>query len=134
MHSTDFRALKVWQSSIDFTIKIYDVCRNFPKDEIFGMTSQIKRAVVSISSNIAEGCGRETLKDFIHFLFIARGSSYEVSSHIEICRRLDFISEKDYYELLRDVEAIGKMVNGLIKHYKERMRVLSSKKSNIPTS
>ena len=134
MHSTEFRALKVWQSAIDFTIKIYEVCRNFPKDEVFGLTSQIKRAVVSIPSNISEGCGRETLKDFIHFLFIARGSCYEVSSHIEVCRRLDFISETNYYDLLRDVDAIGKMLNGLIKHYKERMTAHSSKDSNNPTS
>ena len=75
-----FKELKVWQKSIQIVIKIYSITMNFPNDEIYGITSQIRRCAVSIPSNIAEGAGRGTKKDFSHFLNIAKGSTFELSS------------------------------------------------------
>lgn len=90
----DFKRLDVWRLSIEFNKMIYSACEKFPASEIYGLTSQIKRACISISSNIAEGCGRSTDKDFVLFLHHAMGSLKEVRCQIYLARELGFIEEE----------------------------------------
>ena len=87
------KELKVWQESMDLVVSVYQEVSSFPKDEMYGLTSQIKRAVVSIPSNIAEGAGRQSRAEFIRFLYIALGSASELETQIEIAFRLGFIGE-----------------------------------------
>ena len=86
-----FRELKVWQKAMELTDAVYDLVRQFPADERFALSDQLRRAVVSIPSNIAEGFGRDTHKDFAHFLSQARGSLYETDTQLEIAARRGFI-------------------------------------------
>jgi four helix bundle protein len=91
----DFRDLTVWQRSVDFVVEVYELSRRFPADERFGMTAQLRRAAVSISSNIAEGSGRSSLKERRHFYGTSRGSLKESESLLIVAQRLDFLSEAD---------------------------------------
>ena len=102
MKVRDFKELVVWQKSIDLTVEIYAIVKKFPKEEIYSLTDQIKRASVSISSNIAERAGRSSTKKFIHFLDIALGYATELETQIIISQKIGFledissISEKNY--------------------------------------
>ncbi|MBQ0115068.1 MAG: four helix bundle protein [Bacteroidales bacterium] len=87
----DYKHLEIWQRGINLTIQIYDLTKEFPSEERFGLTSQLRRAVSSIPINIAEGCGRDTLKDFAHFLQIALGSLFEVESELIIAQKLGYV-------------------------------------------
>ena len=87
-----FKELKVWQKAIELVTETYLKTQNFPKEEIYGLTSQIRRCAVSIPSNIAEGCGRKTNKDFSNFLGISLGSSFEFETQLIICKNLNFIN------------------------------------------
>lgn len=86
----NFKELIVWQKSIDFSIKIYEITNGFPKEEIYGLSSQIRRCVVSIPSNIAEGAGRNSKKEFSHFLSIALGSSFELETQLILAQRIGY--------------------------------------------
>lgn len=104
----------VWQKSIDLAVKIYTLTTKFPKDEIYGLSSQMKRSSVSISSNIAEGRLRNTRKEFIQFLRIAIGSAGELESQIEIVKRLSFVEKVDYNDIEKLIEEVIKMLNSMI--------------------
>lgn len=97
--------------------EVYLVSSQFPSEEKFGLTSQIRRAVVSIPSNIAEGCGRNYPKDSIQFFYIARGSIYEVETQLYLAFDLDFISETYLSVLFEKIETTRKLLNGFIKYY-----------------
>ena len=112
--------LNVWNDSIILVKEIYKVTVKFPKEEIYGLTSQIKRAVVSIPSNIAEGASRQTNKEFIQFLYIALGSTSEVETQLIIAKELCFIDDNGLNNLLIKIKSIKKMLNGLIKHLKDK--------------
>jgi four helix bundle protein len=107
---TDYKELIVWQKSIDFTVLLYKLLKKFPKDEVFGLVNQLKRASVSISSNIAEGSRRGGL-DSKRFLKMAFGSASEVGSQLCLAYRLDFLSEREYTEISMVLEEILKMLN-----------------------
>ena len=92
----DFKSLVVWQKSVSLVTEIYHLTENYPKNEIFGLTSQIRRASISIPSNISEGHSRRSSNDYIQFLKIARGSLAELETQILISKNLNFISEKQY--------------------------------------
>ena len=113
-HSKAFRDLKVWQRSMDLVEKIYKVSATFPKDERFGLISQIRRAAVSVPSNIGEGSRRKKRKAFLNHLDIALGSQAEVEVQLEISQRLQFLKIADYKQTQVAVEEIGRMLNGLI--------------------
>ncbi len=113
MRSSDFRKLTVWQKAMDLAEKIYIVTLSFPKNEEFGLVSQIRRAAVSVSSNIAEGAGRNSPKDFDKFLSIARGSLWEISSQIELCIRLKYLNREQTYEIMSLIEEVNKMIFSL---------------------
>ncbi len=110
-----YRDLIVWQKSVNMVTLVYKVVKTFPDDEKFGLTSQIKRSSVSISSNIAEGYGRNYTKDYARFLQIARGSLFEMQTQLQIALNLDFINRKDIEDILDLSVEIEKMLNTLIK-------------------
>ncbi|MBU2949632.1 four helix bundle protein [Tamlana agarivorans] len=105
--------LRVWQEAMDLVVAIYDVTKSFPKQENFGLSSQLQRAVVSIPSNIAEGAGRKGSKEFSRFLYIALGSLSEVETQIEIALRLQYLNNSE--EINKRVYFIRNMLSKLIK-------------------
>lgn len=110
--------LEVWKKSIVFVTEIYRATNSFPKEEIYGLTSQIRRAAVSIPSNIAEGSARQSDKEFIQFLYIALGSLVETETQLIISKEIGYLNDISY--LSQEVENIRKMLIGLIKHLKEK--------------
>lgn len=111
---TDTNKLLVWQKSHKLVLKIYEITKFFPKDEQFGLTSQIRRAAVSILSNIVEGKARGSKKDYRRFLLISRGSLEEVKYQLLLAKDLRYISYEVYMEILDITNEVGKMLNGLI--------------------
>ena len=109
-----YRDLRVWQHSMDLAEEIYRLTDRFPKHEQYGLTSQLRRAAVSVASNIAEGKGRQTDKDFVNFLYHARGSLLEVETQIQLARRLKYLTEKDEESFLERTKSIGQQLAGLI--------------------
>jgi four helix bundle protein len=109
-----YKDLIVWQRSIDFVEKIYKLTDNLPTKECFGLISQMRRAAVSIPSNIAEGYGRQSTGNYAQFLSIARGSLFELETQIEICIRLKYIHEEDSAKLTAESVEISKMLTSLI--------------------
>lgn len=110
-----FERLEVWQKAIEFADLVYELTKAFPGDERFGLTNQMRRAAVSISSNIAEGSSRFSKSDFARFLEIATGSLFEVVSQAFIGRRQGFLSEADFQRLYAAAEEQGRMLSGLRK-------------------
>ncbi len=111
----DFRQLKVWEKSHQLALSVYKSTKEFPKEELYGLTSQIRRASMSIPTNIAEGCGRNTDKEFARFLQIAMGSASETEYQLIPAHDLDFLP-KDAYEKLHDeVEEVKRMLASLLK-------------------
>ena len=109
--------LDVWLKCRDLVSKTYSISRQFPKEEMFGLTSQIRRAAVSIPSNIAEGCGRNHSKDTTQFLFIARGSLYELETQFYLAFDQKFIDEKELNDILERITNCKKLLNGFINYY-----------------
>jgi four helix bundle protein len=107
--------LEVWKRSLKFVTKIYKITAQFPADEKFGLVSQMRRAAVSIPSNIAEGAARNSRKEFINFLHIAQGSSAELETQILISSNLDFVTPDQADPLLQELEEISRMIIGLQK-------------------
>jgi len=115
-----YRELDVWKHSRILVKTIYQITRNFPKEEQFGLTNQLRRAVVSIPSNIAEGCGRNHFKDSIQFFFIARGSLYEVETQVIVSFDLDYLSQGDLDATLDQIVRYKKILNGFINYYQSK--------------
>ena len=117
---TSYQDLKVWQLAMDLAFDCYKVTRAFPRDELYGMTSQIRRASSSIAANIAEGHGRENTGSFIQFLRIGQGSLKELETYLVLAARLEFIDAKQSKELLGVTEEIGKMIRSMIRRLQEK--------------
>ena len=111
-----FEELPVWKDARKFANKIYNLTKKFPKEENYGLTSQITRATVSIGSNIAEGFDRYSKKDFIRFLIIARGSISEIQNNLYIAIDLKYINQNDFQEIYALSKDLGKQINGFIKY------------------
>lgn len=116
----NFRELKVWQKSIDMSVAIYKATEAFPKMELYGITSQMRRAAVSVASNIAEGAGRSSDADFSHFLDMAKGSAFELETQLLICRQLEYLNKTQSNNLETSIIEIQKMISGLQKTIKAR--------------
>lgn len=110
----DVQELAVWQKAIDLTVCIYKLTRGFPKDELYGLVSQLRRAAVSVASNIAEGRGRLNQREFRQFLGVALGSIFEVKTQLVVARRLELGSEKMIGEASSVAEEVSKMLTSLI--------------------
>jgi len=107
MHN--IKELKIWQKAIDLAVKVYEISSKFPADERFGLVSQTRRCAVSVPSNISEGAGRNTKREFRQFLGIANGSSYELQTQMIIAEKLGFINEVDCGKLLDNRDELQKM-------------------------
>jgi four helix bundle protein len=115
-----YRDLIVWQNAVKFITRIYQVTRSFPKDELYGLTNQMRRAAVSVASNIAEGQGRLSPREFKHFLGQARGSMLELETQLEVSRNLGYIDQKNAESLNEDARVIGRMLNRLVEAIAQR--------------
>ena len=113
-----FRDLKVWQKSMVFVTNIYKITQNFPKDERFGLTSQIRRSSVSVPSNIAEGFGRRLPKEFKHFLRISISSLFELQTQLEICKNIELIDPNIFAQYFENSREIERMLKSLISSVK----------------
>ncbi len=108
----NFKELTVWKKAMDVTVKAYTITASFPKEEKYGLTSQIQRAAVSVSSNIAEGCGRFSDKELKHFVSISMGSSYELETQMILAFKLGYIAEKTIKEFEEELLPVQKMLYG----------------------
>lgn len=111
----DYKKYKVWEKSHQLTLDVYNATHAFPKEELFNLVSQMKRAAASIPMNIAEGCGRSSDKDFARFLYIALGSANELEYQIILSTELNFINKETGQDLLSKVEEIKKMLTSFIQ-------------------
>jgi four helix bundle protein len=112
-----YKELNVWQKSIDLAVEVYRITEKLPKEERYGLISQMNRAAVSIPSNIAEGAGRNTDRDFDHFLGIALGSSFELDTQLVISNRLEFIIDEDFEKIEKELEHLQNMIVKLKKSF-----------------
>lgn len=117
--SKNYKDLIVWQKAIDIAELTYKITSKFPKEEVYGLTSQMRRSSISIASNIAEGQGRGTPAQFIHFLTISKGSLCELETQLVIALRLSYISKNEYDTFEALLFEIGRLLNGLIKSQKQ---------------
>ena len=115
MSISSYKDLVVWQKSMDLVAEVYKLVKKLPKEETYGLSDQMRRAAVSIPSNIAEGKERNFVKEYIHFLSIARGSKAELETQLLIGIRIGYFTEGDILKLLSILDEIGKMLNILIK-------------------
>jgi four helix bundle protein len=115
----DFRNLVVWQKSHELALGIYRLSRDFPREELYGLASQMRRAAVSIPSNIAEGCGRGSDPDFARFLVIAMGSSSELEYQLLLAKDLGYVETTMHESLERKIMEIKKMLSSLIQRVKK---------------
>lgn len=115
-----YRDLLVWQKAIELVVLVYRLSAEFPRDEIYGLTAQIRRASVSVPSNIAEGYGRGTRKEYIQFLSIAQGSLKELETQTILAERLSYATSAQVERVLSDSERVGKMLGSLIRSLKAK--------------
>lgn len=115
--------LLVWKDAIELVEIIYTLCEKFPESEKFGLTSQLKRAIVSVPTNIAEGAARNTKKEFIQFLYISSGSLSEVDTLITIASNLKYLKNEELKMITRKMDKISSLLNGLIKKLKMDIKV-----------
>ncbi|MGB9075157.1 MAG: four helix bundle protein [Terriglobales bacterium] len=111
----DFKELRVWSKAHELTVFIYNLTRAFPKDEIYGLTSQVRRSAASIGANIAEGCGRRSDGEMTRFLQIARGSASETEYHLLLAKDLGFLSEGDFQKTEQRVVEVQRMLTALVQ-------------------
>jgi four helix bundle protein len=116
-----YRDLTVWQRALDLVVIAYRVSKRLPKDELYGLVSQIRRAATSIPANIAEGQGRRFTREFLHFLGIARGSLLELETHILASQRLGFLNDSDVNDCLGVAAEVSRMLAGLKRSLESRM-------------
>lgn len=115
-----FEDLEVWQEAQSLALEIYKITRKFPRNELYGLTSQLRRAASSVAANIAEGHSRDTTKEFIKFLFNARGSIAETECHLMLARDLGYMKPKEFEKLRERYKVLGKRINALISSLKRK--------------
>ncbi|MBP3354649.1 MAG: four helix bundle protein [Bacteroidales bacterium] len=114
MKTSDYKELQVWQKAMDLVVEVYNIIKLLPKEETYGISDQIRRSAVSIPSNIAEGQSRNSSKEFIQFLSIARGSLAELETQLLICVKVNMLSNDNIDNILIATKEIGKMIKGLM--------------------
>jgi four helix bundle protein len=113
--------LEAWSRAVEFVVDVYKATESFPKDERFGLTSQIRRAAVSVPANIAEGAARRSEKEFIHFLSNAQGSTSELETELIIAYRLGFLDDGNFTDVRASLERIGRLITGLSQHLARKL-------------
>lgn len=111
----DFKDLVVWQRAMDLVAEVYQVVKKLPKEELYALSDQIRRAVISIPSNIAEGYGRNSSKEFSHFISIAKGSKSELETQLLLCLKIDYLKESDIQNVMYLIDQVEKMLYSLQK-------------------
>ncbi|MGD9613018.1 MAG: four helix bundle protein [Kiritimatiellia bacterium] len=111
----DYKNILAWQKADDLTVAVYDATKTFPKDEVYSLTSQLRRAAYSIPANIAEGASRNSLKDYLHFLYIARGSASEVAYFIHLSMRLGYFKADADAQMSAQADEMSRVLTGLIR-------------------
>ena len=119
MSVKSYRELEVWQLAMSLAEDVYGILKDLPNEERFALSNQLRRAVISVPSNIAEGFGRDSTKDFLHFIAMARGSLYEVMTQMELAVRLDYVPEQEGF--LEKAERVGMMLNALSVRLRRRL-------------
>ena len=115
LHERDIQRPPVWQKAFQLTIEVYSVTRMFPREETYGLTSQLRRAAVSVVSNIAESKGRSTDKDALHFLSNAKGSLFELETQLELAKHLSYLTSSDADALISKTNEAGRLLSGLMR-------------------
>ncbi len=115
-----FRDLLIWKKAMALVTEVYRVTRQYPKDELYGLTSQIRRAAVSVPSNIAEGKGRHSNHEFRHFLALARGSLLELETQLEISENLGYLENENSKDLREKASELGRILNGFLEAVSKR--------------
>jgi four helix bundle protein len=110
----NYRDLEVWTLTHKLTLELYQASRKFPKEEMFGLTSQLRRAAISIGANLAEGCGRRTTAEFARFVRIAMGSASELDYHLLLCRDFEFVTNEFYDRASKELVRVRKMLSALL--------------------
>lgn len=120
---SNFRKLIIWQKAMNLVTKTYNSTKNFPKEEVFGLTSQIRRCSISIPSNIAEGHGRESNKEYLKFLNFSIGSLFELQTQLEIAKNIEYLTDDDFNTIYEDSREVERMLVSFINKIKERKKV-----------
>lgn len=116
MEISSYKDLIIWQKGIELAVNVYSLTKNFPDNEKFALSSQVKRSVSSIPANIAEGYGRQSSKSYSHFVKISRGSLFELETHLILAEKLNFIENAELYQKVKEqIIEEGKMLNAFIK-------------------
>ena len=123
----DFRKIQVWEKAHQFTLQVYKITSGFPKEELYGLTSQMRRAAASIPSNLAEGCGRDTQPELARFVHIAGGSASELEYQLILAHDLGYINGETYPQLESEINEIKRMLNGFEKAVQANAKNLRSK-------
>jgi four helix bundle protein len=116
--SGTYTDLQVWQAAMDLAEDVYRITKNFPKEETYGLTIQLRRAAVSVPSNIAEGKGRSSDKELAQFLCHSRGSLFEIETQINLTRRLGYLDTQEAEAVLRNTARVGQLLNGLLRAFR----------------
>ena len=114
----NFKELKVWRKAHEMTLAVYDATRGFPREDLYGLTSQLRRSAASVGANIAEGCGRRSEGEICRFLQIARGSASEIEYHILLARDLHLLREQEFNQLAQQADELQRMLTALIQRFK----------------
>ena len=117
----DFKRIKAWQYADDLAVLVYSKTKSFPREELYAITSQLRRAAVSVPTNIAEGAGREHKGEYVHFLYVARGSIAEIEYLLHIAKRLEYLQNNEYKELEDLRKETARTLHGLIKSVKKEV-------------
>jgi len=117
-----YQDLKVWQLAMEMVFQVYRCTEGFPKQEIYGLTSQMRRSAVSVPSNIAEGKGRFSRKELVHYLFQARGSLLELETQILIARKLEYLDDFESKRLIALTSEVGRLLNGLVNSLQSQLK------------
>jgi four helix bundle protein len=123
VRSSNYEDLKVWQKAVDLTTEIYKLVKRLPIEEQYALSDQMRRAVVSIPSNIAEGRGRGTKKEFVRYLLMSRGSLWELSTQLVICEKLNYLDQDQLSDARQLIQEISKMINALANSFSDGEKV-----------
>ena len=121
----DYTKIRAWQSADDLTVQVYEATRGFPKEELYGLTNQMRRAAYSVPANICEGSARESKKDYLHFLYIARASLAETQYFVHLSRRLGYLGDSEHEALMAQAKSTFECLHGLVKAVENESGVIA---------
>ena len=130
----NFRNYEIWQHAVDFAVSVSTLCERFPKYELFALGDQLRRASVSISSNIAEGASRTSVLEFAHYLEISIGSAFEVETQLLIAKKRNYITDEDYEKLVTELQSLERQINTFISKLRPKANRQGLCKPNAESS